>query len=500
MTACDVFVPEKGDLNQPCLGSASAEWKCKEGLECDKSLSVPTCVLSRDGGTEDGGTEDGSSEDGGGEDGGLTDGGDELVDAGGDGEDGGGDEEPAICDNFIVESGEDCEAGELQGATCLSQGYSGGDLACDDNCQFDYSGCETLYRRVFLPEGCTGTVGLDWIGGAEETNYLLVTCEAGWVAIWSIDATNPTARPQLFWEEDRSGMGEEVIGVCFGDTRDQLFSVFCQGLDHTSCRLALRTRQGDGYGEVGLWELAGQKVDLMRCATTDAGLSIVAIANQADSPAWVGVFIDDDTQNKGSATGLEAYSTSEVKTLLLQAPAQDPTANVAELAVGLGSQEADYTGALRWSLAAEPFSISNPVQVDSGATVSNLALSEDSSHLACSCESDPNYLSIHDLVEQTSISPIEDFPEVLDMHFVHGGDQHVWLLRPSSAIASVSNILGTPTYHATGIAHGSDTGRLVLSADGLWLVTWADMERDEAFNKFVTIWNAAELTNQFGLH
>ena len=41
-----------------------------------------------------------------------------------------------------TEEGEECEVGDLQGATCESMGHEyGGELACNDECQFDLSGC-----------------------------------------------------------------------------------------------------------------------------------------------------------------------------------------------------------------------------------------------------------------------------------------------------------------------------------------------------------------------
>ena len=38
--------------------------------------------------------------------------------------------------------GEQCEGGELGGATCENQGLGGGTLGCNDDCRFDSSGCE----------------------------------------------------------------------------------------------------------------------------------------------------------------------------------------------------------------------------------------------------------------------------------------------------------------------------------------------------------------------
>jgi hypothetical protein len=50
---------------------------------------------------------------------------------------------PEDCGNGDIDEGEDCDGNNLGDATCESQGYLGGDLACQD-CVFDESGCEPL--------------------------------------------------------------------------------------------------------------------------------------------------------------------------------------------------------------------------------------------------------------------------------------------------------------------------------------------------------------------
>ncbi|MCK4554532.1 hypothetical protein KAU19_06280 [Candidatus Parcubacteria bacterium] len=47
----------------------------------------------------------------------------------------------AVCGNSIIEAGEDCEGANLNGATCVSLGYASGDLACADSCDYDTSSC-----------------------------------------------------------------------------------------------------------------------------------------------------------------------------------------------------------------------------------------------------------------------------------------------------------------------------------------------------------------------
>lgn len=47
------------------------------------------------------------------------------------------------CGNGIIEEGEECDGDNLDATTCEDFGYTGGELACGDDCQFDVSGCIT---------------------------------------------------------------------------------------------------------------------------------------------------------------------------------------------------------------------------------------------------------------------------------------------------------------------------------------------------------------------
>lgn len=46
-----------------------------------------------------------------------------------------------LCGNDVIDSGEQCDQGNLNGQTCASQGFVGGTLKCGANCQFDTTGC-----------------------------------------------------------------------------------------------------------------------------------------------------------------------------------------------------------------------------------------------------------------------------------------------------------------------------------------------------------------------
>lgn len=48
------------------------------------------------------------------------------------------------CGNNTIEGIEQCDGIDLGGATCVSQGYSGGSLACSASCIFDVSSCSVI--------------------------------------------------------------------------------------------------------------------------------------------------------------------------------------------------------------------------------------------------------------------------------------------------------------------------------------------------------------------
>jgi hypothetical protein len=74
-----------------------------------------------------------------------------------------------VCGNGVIETGEQCDGGSLGGATCTSLGFSGGTLACSGSCTYDTSGCttggcttQTLYSNNF--DAASGLAG--WSRGS----------------------------------------------------------------------------------------------------------------------------------------------------------------------------------------------------------------------------------------------------------------------------------------------------------------------------------------------
>ena len=45
------------------------------------------------------------------------------------------------CGDGVIQSGEECDGSNLNGKSCLTQGFSGGTLSCNSNCTFNTSSC-----------------------------------------------------------------------------------------------------------------------------------------------------------------------------------------------------------------------------------------------------------------------------------------------------------------------------------------------------------------------
>ncbi len=68
---------------------------------------------------------------------------------------GGGDD--AVCGNGVLETGEACDGTEFGSATCLTEGFTGGNLACTATCTLDTSACTTAQPQCETPADCDAT-------------------------------------------------------------------------------------------------------------------------------------------------------------------------------------------------------------------------------------------------------------------------------------------------------------------------------------------------------
>ena len=71
----------------------------------------------------------------------------------------------------MIEGTEECEGVDLNGETCESLGYYGGDLACDSSCVFDSSNCASygLCGDGIVQDGNEECDGVDLNGGTCES-------------------------------------------------------------------------------------------------------------------------------------------------------------------------------------------------------------------------------------------------------------------------------------------------------------------------------------------
>ena len=66
----------------------------------------------------------------------------------------------SVCNNGVVEGSEDCDGSDLNGATCVTQGFAGGSLSCSSSCSYDTSSCLSSVCNNGVVEGgedCDGS-------------------------------------------------------------------------------------------------------------------------------------------------------------------------------------------------------------------------------------------------------------------------------------------------------------------------------------------------------
>ncbi|MDY0003277.1 MAG: hypothetical protein RBU30_18395, partial [Polyangia bacterium] len=62
-----------------------------------------------------------------------------------------------VCGNSLVETGEDCDGANLNGATCETLGMTGAGLACAANCTFNADACTGCGNgSIEMNEECDG--------------------------------------------------------------------------------------------------------------------------------------------------------------------------------------------------------------------------------------------------------------------------------------------------------------------------------------------------------
>jgi len=84
-----------------------------------------------------------------------------------------------VCGNGAIEEGEECDATNLNGETCVTRGFAGGTLRCAADCRLDVSQC---FATRFVDNG-DGTWSWSQTGDESDSGTVTVT------------VTNPDPRP-----------------------------------------------------------------------------------------------------------------------------------------------------------------------------------------------------------------------------------------------------------------------------------------------------------------
>lgn len=126
------------------------------------------------------------------------------------------------CGDGVIDAGEDCEAGELAGQTCASQGFDSGTLACGPGCTFDTSAC---HSTRFEDNGSTvidHQAGLEWEkkGSADGSANTADAHDADNTYTWTASANGTTMNGTLFTDfllklNGTVDPGTLVTGGCF---------------------------------------------------------------------------------------------------------------------------------------------------------------------------------------------------------------------------------------------------------------------------------------------
>lgn len=104
------------------------------------------------------------------------------------------------CGDGIVDLGEDCDAGDLGGQTCTSQGFDNGTLACAPGCTFDTTQC---HSTRFEDNGSTvidHQSGLEWEkkDGADGAANLANAHDVDNTYTWATTGSGTTMNGTLF--------------------------------------------------------------------------------------------------------------------------------------------------------------------------------------------------------------------------------------------------------------------------------------------------------------
>ena len=211
----------------------------------------------------------------------------------------------ADCGDNIVDTGEDCDGSVPNGASCASEGFDDGILACSDSCSFDTSGCAdniavpgpgdlVISEIMVAPATLTDQAG-EWF---EVRNpNALTTYDMTGCAILGTPAQQFNLSEPIFVAPQ--GHVTFASGNSPGFTPTKVFSPSQFGLDNSSDRIELRCA-GETVDEV--------LYDVNNGFTITPGVSLSLTSNGTatdndDSASWC-----DGTGNYNGDTGTPGSS------------------------------------------------------------------------------------------------------------------------------------------------------------------------------------------------
>ena len=149
------------------------------------------------------------------------------------------------CGNGIVDDGEQCDSGDLNGESCSSRGYDGGTLACASDCTIDESACTLCGNGVRESgEACDGSD----LGGASCSDQSCTggapTCTASCSIDFSACSGCPTCDNDGVCEdgEDCDGCPNDCIAGAGATCGDGVCNA-ADGEDCINCAADCRGRQ-----------------------------------------------------------------------------------------------------------------------------------------------------------------------------------------------------------------------------------------------------------------
>ena len=150
--------------------------------------------------------------------------------------------DPENCGNGTIDPLELCDGAELDGETCDTQGFDGGDLACSADCTtFDTSGCNTITCGDALTEGSEVCDGSDLAGETCDSAAGLPdgqlqcagTCDAFDVSGCHECGNGTMEGPEVC---DASELGQATCAdVTVFDHGELACNATCDGFDTTGC-------------------------------------------------------------------------------------------------------------------------------------------------------------------------------------------------------------------------------------------------------------------------